>query len=97
MIGIIVVWIVNCFRALRNLWRRVLRRHVDYVQIEVGGALPEFVEVPGWVQRRFLGMRAPASMHALRRQFERIALDPRTAGVLLKINGLATGWATRRR
>src|SRR5262245_43659278 len=91
--GIIIVWVVNLFRALRNLWRRILRRRVDYVQIEIGGSLPEFTTAIRWWQRRFLGMSAPASMHGLRRMLERVADDPQAAGVLLKINGLAAGWA----
>ncbi len=94
MLGIIVTWIINGVRAVRNLWRRVLRRRVDYVRLEIGGALPEFADMPGWLQRRLLGMRAPASLQGLRRQLERISADPQVTGVLLRINGLAAGWAT---
>jgi protease-4 len=94
MFGIIVVWIVNIFRAIGNLWRRLRRRRVDYVRIELGGALPEFAEAPRWWQRRFLRVRAPTSLQGLRRKLERIAADPQASGVLLKIDGLAAGWAT---
>jgi protease-4 len=67
---------------------------VDYVRVEIVGALPEFTPSPPWWQRRFLGMSAPLSLYELRRQLARIAADPQTTGVLLRINGLAAGWAT---
>jgi protease-4 len=92
--GIIIIWFVNLFRMLRNVWRRLLRRRVDYVRIELGGGLPEFAARPPWWQRRLLQARAPVSLQELRRQLERIAADPHASGVLLRINGLATGWAT---
>jgi protease-4 len=92
--GIVVVWIRNLFRALGNLWRRILRRRVDYVRLEVGGGLPEFAAPPRWWQRRFLGVSPALSLYGLRRQLARIAADPQAAGVLLRINGLAAGWAT---
>ena len=94
MLGILIVWIINLFRALGNLWRRILRRRVDYVRIEIAGALPEFTPSPRWWQRRFLGMSAPLSLYELRRQLARIAADQQALGVLLRINGLAAGWAT---
>jgi protease-4 len=92
--GIIITWLINLTRAIRNGWRRLLRRRVDYVWIELSGALPEFAATPPWWQRRFLGAREPASLHGLRRKLQRIAADPQAAGVLLKIDGLAAGWAT---
>jgi protease-4 len=94
MIGNIVVFIINLWRSLGNTWRRLLRRRVDYVWIELSGALPEFAAAPPWWQRRFLNAREPASMHGLRRKLQRIAADPQASGVLLKIDGLAAGWAT---
>ena len=94
MVGIVVVWIGNLCCAIRNLWRRALRRRVDYVRLAIGGALPEFVAAPPWWQRRFLGVRVPLSLSQLRRQFARIAADPQVRGVLLTIDGLAAGWAT---
>jgi protease IV len=94
MIGIIVVFIINLWRSLVNGWRRLLRRRVDYVWLELSGALPEFAAAPPWWQRRFLSAREPASLHGLRRKLQRIAADPQTSGVLLKIDGLAAGWAT---
>ncbi len=92
--GIIITWLINLTRAIRNGWRRLLRRRVDYVWIELRGALPEFAAAPPWWQRRFLGAREPASLHGLRRKLQRIAADPQASGVLLKIDGLAAGWAT---
>jgi len=92
--GIILIWLINLIRTARNGWRKLLRRRVDWVRIELRGSLPEFSVVPRWVQRRFLGMREPNSLQGLRRKFQRIAADPQTSGVLLVINGLAAGWAT---
>jgi protease-4 len=94
MIGTIVVFVINVWRSLANGWRRLLRRRVDYVWIELSGALPEFAAMPPWWQRRFLNAREPASLHGLRRKLQRIAADPQASGVLLKIDGLAAGWAT---
>ena len=92
--SIIITWLVNVTRAIRNGWRRLLRRRVDYVRLDATGALPEFVAPLRWWQRRFLGARQPASLQGLRRAFERVAADQRAAGVLLKIDGLSAGWAT---
>jgi protease-4 len=92
--GIIIIWLINFTRAIRNGWRRLLRRRLDYVRIELSGALPEFADPPPWWRRRFLGAHEPASLHGLRRMLQRIAADPQAAGVLLKIDGLAAGWAT---
>jgi protease-4 len=94
MFGRIRVWFVNLFRAIGNLWRRIRQRRLDYVRLELGGSLPEFAASPAWWQRRFLGMRTPASMYGLRRQLERIAADPQATGMVLKLDGLAAGWAT---
>src|SRR3954469_7455071 len=91
---IVTIWIANIFRAIGNLWRRLLRRRVDYVRIEIGGALPAVAAPPALWQRRFLRASAAASLQGLRRQMERIAADPHAAGILLRIKGLAAGWAT---
>lgn len=92
--GLLIVWLINLTRAIRNGWRGLLRRRVDYVRIDLSGALPEFAPAPPWWQRRFLGAREPASLHGLRRMLQRVAADPQASGVLLKIDGLAAGWAT---
>src|SRR5262245_5612141 len=94
MLGIIITWLINLTCAIRNGWRRLLRRRVDYVRIELSGVLPEFAVGLRWWQRRFLGAHEPASLHKLRRMLQRIAADPQASGVLLKIDGLAAGWAT---
>jgi protease-4 len=92
--SIITTFLVNLWRRLGNLWRWLLRRRVDYVRIDLGGALPEFAEAPPWWQRRLMGRRAPLSMQELRRRLDRIAADPQAKGLLLHIDGLAVGWAT---
>jgi protease-4 len=94
MVGTVLIFFINIIRVIRNGWRRLLRRRVDYVRLEIGGALPEFAVAPRWFQRRFLGMRAPVSLQGLRRTFQRIAADPQVTGVVLKLEGLAAGWAT---
>ncbi len=94
MMEILLVWWINLWHDLGNLWRRMLRRRVTHIRIELHGSLPEFVSSPVWWQRRFLGRREPLSLSRLRRQFTRIAADPQVRGVLLHINGLTAGWAT---
>src|SRR5919108_4579940 len=91
MIGTIVAWMINLVHGIGNIWRRIARRRVDYVWLEIGGALPEFAAAPSWWQRRFLGMSAPVSLYGLRRQLDRIAADPQTTGELLRINELTAG------
>ena len=92
--NIIAIWLVNLARALRNGWRALWRRRAEWVRVELTGGLPQFAAPARWWQRRFLGMREPASLQGLRRKFERVAADPHAQGVLLKIDGLAAGWAT---
>ncbi|MBC8077262.1 MAG: signal peptide peptidase SppA [Chloroflexales bacterium] len=89
-----ILWIINGWRWLRNSWRRLLRRRVDYVRLDLTGALPEFAPEPAWWQRRFLGARSTPSLMRLRRQLEHIAIDPHAQGVLLTANAFAPGWAT---
>ena len=50
--AIIITWLINLTHAIRNGWRRLLRRRVDYVWIELSGALPEFAATP-LADRRF--------------------------------------------
>lgn len=94
MIGQIVVFLVNLRRRLANDWRRLLRRRVDYVRIELGGSLPEFAPPRRWIQRRLLRAASPLSLLALRRRLDRIASDPSSRGVILRIDRLTAGWAT---
>ncbi len=93
MIGYLLVFIINSLRALANLWRRLLRRRVDYVRIDLSGPLPEFAEALSWWRRRVLGHRQTQSVQDLRRLLERVAADPQTAGVLLWIDAPLLGWA----
>ena len=94
MIGSIIVFLINVLRLLRNGWRMLWRRRVDYVKITLRGALPEFATTVPWWRKRFLGAREPVSLSALRRQLFQIGDDPHARGILLEINGLAAGWAT---
>lgn len=94
MLNILFAWLTNIARSLLNVWRRLLRRRVDWVRLDIGGELPEFAITPAWWQRRFLGVTAPISLQELRRRLDRIAGDPHTQGAFLKIDGLAAGWAT---
>lgn len=90
----IITWFINLVRAIRNSWRRLWRRRVDYVRIELKGALPELAEPPTWWQRWVLGAHEPLSLQTLRGRLLRIAADPHVRGVLLVIDGLEAGWAT---
>jgi protease-4 len=94
MIGWLIVALRNAVRALRNGWCRLWGRRVDYVLIDVGGALPEFAPPAAWWRRRFLGETAPASLQGLRRQLWQVADDPQACGVILRIADLEAGWAT---
>lgn len=94
MIATIIVFVLNAVRLLRNGWRMLWRRRVDYVKITLRGQLPEFAAAVPWWRKRFLGAREPVSLSALRRQLFQIGDDPHTRGILLEINGLAAGWAT---
>jgi protease-4 len=94
MLALPILWVFNGWRWLRNGWRRLLRRRVDYVRLDLSGALPEFAPEPAWWQRRFLGARGAPSLMRLRRQLERVAADPNARGVLIAANNFSPGWAT---
>ena len=89
-----LILLINLVRSLRNAWRRLLRRRVDYVKIRLSGGLPEFGAPVPWWCKRLLGAREAQSMSGLRRQLQRISDDPQTSGVLVEISGFAAGWAT---
>jgi protease-4 len=94
MIGRLIVAIINAFIGLRNLWRRLWRRRVDIVVMDLGGELPQFSQkIPLW-QRLMKQGEDTVSVQELRKRFAQIAADPNTRGVLLRIQGLETGWAT---
>ncbi len=81
------------WRGSVNFWRRLRRRRIDWVRMEVSGALPELAEPLVWWQSRFGGVATPVSLQILRRRFERLADDPHIRGVVLVIRDLAAGWA----
>src|SRR5437868_7017406 len=85
---------MNLWRAWLNAWRRILRRRVDWVWMEISGGMPEFATPLSFVRRRVLRATVVPSVLALRRQFERVAADQNVKGVLLRVEGLHCGWAT---
>jgi protease-4 len=94
MIGRLIVAIINAFIGLRNLWRRLWRRRVDVVVMDLSGEVPQFSQkIPLW-QRLMKQGEDTVSVQELRKRFAQIAADPNTRGVLLRIQGLETGWAT---
>jgi protease-4 len=93
MIGRLLIAIANLFILLRNGLRRLLRRRVDYVYIEISGELPEFTNEVSLVQR-LLGISRLRSMAELRHRFRRIANDPQAHGVILVLRNFAPGWST---
>jgi protease-4 len=93
MLGRIILAWINLWFFVLNSWRRLLRRRVDYVYLEISGELPEFAPKPPLAQR-LAGTRPPLSLATLRSRFQRIAHDPRTRGVVLVLRNINTGWAT---
>ncbi len=94
MIGQLITALINLWYLVQNLWRRLWRRRVDYVRLELHGTLPEFVEPPPLLQRLFMGARRPVGLMGLRRRLQRIADDPHSRGVLLVVRDFEPGWAT---
>ena len=85
--------LVNLWRLLRNARASLLRRPPEYVWIEVSGALPEFETPVGFLRRRLAPGPSPPTLERLRGQFDRIADDGRTRGLVLRIRNLGSGWA----
>jgi protease-4 len=88
------------FWILLGNWRRgISRRRLDYILIELYGGLPEYSPPPPW-WRRFIPLpefgadSSALSLSSIRLAMERIAADPRPSGVVLRLDGLDTGWAT---
>jgi protease-4 len=88
----------------RNLWirldnrlRRAAPRSFDYLVLEMAGSLPEHIPPRRWWQR-MLPAPGPAeglSLSALRAMLERLATDPRPAGLIVRLEKFApAGWAT---
>lgn len=94
MVAVITIAWSNFWRAVANGWRRLMRRRVDYVRLELSGTLPEFADTPTWWRRRFLSASTPLSLMGLRRQLQHIGADPQALGVLLIIRDFSPGWAT---
>lgn len=92
--SLLLLYLINFFRWLRNGWRRLLRRRIDWVRMQISGSLPEIVPAGPWWRRRLFTISTPLSMQALRRRFAQIAADPRISGMLLTIQDLNLGWAT---
>jgi hypothetical protein len=42
MLTLPILWAIQGWTWLRNLWRRLLRRQSAYVRLDLRGALPEF-------------------------------------------------------
>ncbi len=93
MLGRLLLTLINSWHLLQNGLRRVLRRRVDYIYLELSGALPEFAEPPPLVQR-MLGARQPPTLTGLRTKLQRITNDPQTRGVVLVLRDFAGGWST---
>ncbi|NTU86040.1 MAG: signal peptide peptidase SppA [Chloroflexales bacterium] len=89
----IMLFLTNLVLGMRNLGRRLRRRRIDWVRMDLAGALPELADEPPWWQRRIAGAAAPLSLQALRRRLERLADDGQIRGVLLVVRDLSAGWA----
>lgn len=85
--------LVNLWCWLRNRLRRLQRRRVDYVKLELGGGLPEYMPQPSRLER-FLGATAGLSLATLRQRLQRIAADPHNRGVVFVLKDFEPGWAT---
>lgn len=85
--------IAALWRSGVNLWRRLRRRRIDWVRMELSGSLPELAEQPTWWQRRFASATTPLSLLALRRRLERLTDDGQIRGLILVIRDLSAGWA----
>jgi protease-4 len=92
--------------AWRNFWirlgnrRRLLsRRRIEYILIELFGSLPEYTTPPAFWRRLipipgFYPETDSLSLSAVRSALDRIAADPRPLGIVIRLDGLATGWGT---
>ncbi|CAA9439190.1 MAG: Protease IV [uncultured Rubrobacteraceae bacterium] len=84
---------VNLIRLLGNV-RRALRRPPDFVWLSVSGTLPEFEPSRRGVLRRRLAPRTLApSLQSIRSRLQRILVNGRVQGVILRVEDLDAGWA----
>lgn len=93
MLALPIIWFVNAFVWLRNLWRTTFRHQAPFVRLDLRGSLPEFGQPIVW-WRRLLGSQERPSLMRLRRDLQRIADDPRVRGVVLVARDFDPGWAT---
>jgi protease-4 len=84
---------VNLWRLLRNARARLIGKPPDYLWIEIWGPLPEFETPVGFLRRRLHPAPSPPTLERLRLWLDRIAVDGRPRGVVLRIKNLAAGWA----
>jgi protease IV len=77
-------------RGWQALHNRLRRRYkdLDTILLTLPASMPALPESRGWLRQRVQGA-PPLSLWDLDRIFQRIAADPRSKNVLLKINGLA--------
>ena len=91
--SLLVDFLVNLWRLLRNAYVRLLRQPPDYVTLEVAGSLPEFESRVGFIQRRMRPGPTGPSLEGLRGRLAAISADGRPKGVVLRLGSLDAGWA----
>src|ERR687893_1069853 len=91
--SLVIDALVNLWRLFRNAYVRFVRRPPDYVWIEASGPLPEFESRVGLLQRRLRPGPTGPSLEKIREQLRRISADGRPQGIVLRVRGLAAGWA----
>ncbi len=85
--------LINLWRLLRNVYRRLFGRPPDYVVFEVSGSLPEFEPQVGFLRRRVNPGPPALSLEEVRRRLSRLSGDGRVLGVVLRVQNLEAGWA----
>jgi protease-4 len=91
--SLLINTLLNFLRFLRNA-RRALRRPPDFIWIPVTGALPELEPSRQGLLRRRLDPRTLApSLEGIRSRLDRILVDGRVRGVILRVENLDAGWA----
>ncbi|MEW5985930.1 MAG: signal peptide peptidase SppA [Chloroflexota bacterium] len=81
--------------VMRNEWRLLRRRQLDYVVMPVGGPLPERAGPPrNFIQRHLPLPPEPLSMQALNNRLRAIADASNVKGVILILESLDIGLAT---
>ncbi len=85
--------LVNAWRFLRNACVSLLRRPPDFVWLDIGGDVPEFEQRVGFVQRRLGRGQSGPSLEGVRDLLRALSADGRVEGVVLRVRGLAAGWA----